>query len=38
VEGQEEIPKSWFSSSLKKGDTATPVALDFQPEAKLKQL
>ena len=44
VEGQEEIPNSWFSASLEEGDTATPAAADwrklpdFQPEPKLKQL
>ena len=44
VEGQEEIPSSWFSSSLEEGDTASPAAADWrklpniQPEPKLKQL
>jgi hypothetical protein len=44
VEGQEEIPNSWFSSSLEEGDNATSAASDwrklpdFQQEPKLKQL
>ena len=44
VEGQEEIPSSWFSSSLEECDTASQAAADWrkllniQPEPKLKQL
>ena len=44
MEGQDEIPSSWFSSSLEEGDTANQAAVDWrklpniQPEPKLKQL